>query len=443
MYAQFERHIQRKGFFKPGLSYLLAFSSGSDSVVLADLLGRSGISVAIAHCNFNLRGLDSEQDAVFAETFARERNLPFHYQSFDTTAYQRSRQLNTQLAARELRYDWFRQLLKEQSFAKLITAHHANDNLETVLINALRGSGVMGFKGIHEETSECIRPLLPFPKEQILNYAETRQLSYRNDKSNLDLKYERNYLRSKVVPLLKKVNPSLEATMYANTRHLLDWIAVAETYLAERCANLLTKEGDWLKIDKEALLNEAHKMPLLFKVLYPLGFNSDQMNCLLEVLMDAGGHSGIKFHSSTHTLLVDRSCLLVKPNENGALPSGEYLFNDLMALQSFPFLTLKIEPSKTLKLNGPQQLLLSKRQLIFPLKIRRKKTGDRFMPFGMRQYKKLSDFYTNSKLSEFEKEKVWILENGNGDIIWVMGYRNDERYRVTQDMSDVYKLEIE
>lgn len=442
MFAQFERHIKRKKFFSPELNYLLAFSSGADSVVLADLLHKAGVSFAIAHCNFNLRGTDSEQDAAFAEAFAKERGITFYYQSFDTKTYQRTHQPNTQLAARELRYNWFHELLNEKQLAKLITAHHANDNLETVLINALRGSGVMGFKGIQEVTKNSIRPLLPFTKEQVLDYAQAHQLAYRTDKSNWDVKYERNYIRAKVVPLLKALNPSLEATMYANTQHVLDWIALAETYLQERKSRIVLNEGTIYRIDKQALLAEEHKRPLLFSILYPFGFNGDQINQLLEVLISAGNHSGTMFYSSSHALLIDRAYLLVKPGVQETVSQEEYLFNDLMALHTFPFLKLTIERGFDFNFANPRQLPIDKSQLVFPLKIRHKKTGDRFMPFGMKRHQKLSDFFINNKFSEFDKEQTWILENGNGDIIWIMGYRNDERYRVNKTATDLFKLEI-
>lgn len=443
MFEQFERHLYCKRFFNPEKKYLLAFSSGVDSVVLAHLLIKAGVNFSIAHCNFNLRGQDSEDDATFARTFAETKDIPFFYQSFDTQLYKKEQQVNTQLAARELRYTWFKKLLADEGFEQIITAHHASDNIETFLINALRGSGVKGFKGINEQTHEIRRPLLPFSKTQILEYAHQNYLNYRNDISNFDLRYERNYLRTKVVPLLKNLNPSFEQTLYTNTQHLVDVISIAEEYMQGRLNQIVHKENDVWKIDKKQLSNETHQSALLFTLLHPLGFNGHQLVQLTESLKQAH-HSGKLFYSHTHRLLLDRDFIFVKSIEREDEEFRQtFLFNNIEEVTHFPHLKLKVEPSTELVFDSPAQLLVDVSSLVFPLCIRQKKQGDKFKPFGMKQFKKLSDFFINAKLSEFEKEKVWILENGNEEIIWVIGYRSDERYRVRGNETHLYKFQID
>jgi tRNA(Ile)-lysidine synthase len=440
MFDKFEWHVNRKRFFSPDTKYLLAFSSGVDSVVLAHLLIKYGVNFSIAHCNFNLREKDSQEDADFAKQFAEQKNIPFHYQSFDTIAHLKLNHSSVQITARKLRYTWFRELVQEKAYSKVLTAHHASDNVETFLINALRGSGIKGFKGISEQTTELLRPLLCFTKNEILEYATANKLHYRDDKSNYQIKYERNYLRSKIVPLLKNINPSLENTFYANSRHLEESINMANEYIETRVKEIVKHEADDIIIDKQQVLDEKYKSSIVFAILHPFGYNGHQLEQLLEAIQQPN-NSGKTFLSSTHITLIDRLTIIIRPQKKEAVVDKHY-FHSLEELKRFPELSLYIEGTTHFDFSNANQLAIDLERLLFPLCIRKKQTGDKFMPFGMKQFKKLSDFFINSKLTEFEKEQVWILENGNGDIIWVMGYRSDERYRIRGNELHLYKMEL-
>lgn len=439
MFDKFERHINQRRFFLPDTKYLLAFSSGVDSVVLADLLIKYGVNFSIAHCNFNLRETDSQEDADFAKQFAEKNNIPFHYQSFDTKALIQLNHSNVQMTARELRYKWFRELVQEKAFSKVLTAHHASDNVETFLINALRGSGIKGFKGISEHTNDLLRPLLCFTKNEILEYATSNKLQYRDDKSNYQMKYERNYLRSKIVPLLKNINPSLENTFYTNSRHLEESISMANEYVETRVKEIVKQTANEIIINKQQILDEKYKSSLLFAILHPLGYNTHQLEQLLEAIQHPD-NSGKTFLSSTHTALIDRLTIIVRPQKKKAV--DKHYFHSLSELKAFPELSLFIEATTHFDFSNPKQLAINLEKLVFPLCIRKKQAGDKFMPFGMNQFKKLSDFFINSKLTEFEKEQMWILENGNAEIIWIMGCRSDERYRIRGNELHLYKMEL-
>jgi tRNA(Ile)-lysidine synthase len=438
MFNRFEQHVARKHFFTKGEKYLLAFS---DSVVLAHLLIKLGIDFSIAHCNFNLRGEESNGDAAFAEDFAKARDITYYSQSFDTDFHKAIEHTNTQLTARNLRYDWFRQLLVEKKYSKIITAHHGSDNVETFLINALRGSGAQGFKGIAECGADVLRPLLIFSKKEIMNYAQANYLNYRDDSSNYQMKYERNYLRSKVVPLLKNINPSLENTFYQNARHLEETIRIANAYINERVDALVQDVEKEYVLKKEALLQEPYLASILFKVLHPLAFNSSQVEKVIDTLK-SDPLSGKMFYSSTHTLLMDRETIIIKERDIISLKKEVYQFSFLEELEQFESLKIKVTKTNIFDFSNTKQLAVNADKLVFPLSIRRKKTGDRFHPFGMKQTKKLSDFFGNNKLTEFDKQAVWILENGNNEIIWVMGHRSDERYRIKGNEVNLYKIEL-
>lgn len=440
MFDRFEQHVIQKQFFESGKKYLLAFSSGVDSVVLAHLLIKYGVNFSMAHCNFNLRGGESEEDAQFAKQFAEMKDITFYYQSFDTKHHQKIEQTNTQLTARHLRYSWFRNLLNENAYSKIITAHHGSDNVETFMINAIRGSGAQGLKGISEIGEDVVRPLLPFSKNEIYSYATSNHLTYREDSSNYRMKYERNYIRAKVVPLLKNINPSLEQTFYNTARYLEETQKIADDYIRRRIAEITTTKGKDTLLDKEQLIKEPYLASILFGVLHPHGFNSHQLEQIAGVLKGEQ-HSGKVFYSSSHILLFDRAALILRKGET--LPQDEvFYFQNIEELEKFKHLKLKVGKEVAFDFSNANQLAIDVKQLVFPLSIRRKQTGDRFKPFGMQQYKKLSDFFINNKLTEFDKRDIWILENGNKEIIWVMGFRSDERYRIRGNEVNLYKIEI-
>jgi len=431
----FADHINREKLFDPDSRLLLAVSGGIDSVVLAHLLKKCGYPFSLAHCNFGLRKKDSDHDEEFCRQLAQQLGVEIYVKSFDVNAYRKKKKLSVQMAARELRYLWFKDLIIKKKFDYLLTAHHGNDMIETALINFLRGTGINGLKGIPEKAGQIVRPLLTFTKEQILAYATENKISFRLDKSNNEDKYERNFLRLNIVPAFKKLHPGFEKTALENISNFREEAGIVNDFIIGRIENLVTVKGDMLYLDTKSLLKEKYRKTILHAFLYPLGFNSTQA-ANIDKNISQEGLAGKLFESPSHTLTIDRNRLVIRVNASESFQPLN--ISSLAALKKCPL--LKVQQALKFEIPGKKELILDPRSLAFPLQIRTKKTGDRFSPFGMKGFKLLSDFLKEQKLNNFEKESCKLLVNGNGEIIWVMGYRNDERYKVDPKAPGLLKL---
>jgi len=437
MLRQFESNILKKGLFSKKENIVLAISGGVDSVVLAHLLKGAGFNFSLAHCNFKLRGKESDGDEKLCEQLAKKLKVNIYRKSFDVKAYCREQKTNVQLAARKLRYDWFHQLVKEQKIAYVLTAHHANDVVETIFINLLRGTGINGLKGIPEKNGHIVRPLLNFTREEIEAYAKKEKIVFRLDKTNLEDKYERNFIRLNVIPLLKKINPKLEETFIRNTTNFREEAEIIKDYMEDRSTDLITQTPGLVFINKKKLKHEKYAQSVLHHLVSGYGFNVTQQKNILRNL-EKNALPGKVFRSATHQLCLERNDLVIKPlaqdkeaaiRINSLSELGKQELLNLDELQDF------ILPQKN-------ELVISKDQLIFPLTLRKRLTGDKFKPFGMKGFKLISDFLREEKLGSLEKEKCRLLVNGNGDILWVAGYRSDERYRVESTAANLLKLTL-
>lgn len=435
MLSAFLHHVHNRQLFAKPHRLLLAISGGVDSVVLAHLLKMGDFNFALAHCNFSLRGKESDADESFCKALATRLSVPFYSIRFDAATYARSHKLSIQVAARNLRYNWFNEILSHHAYDFLLTAHHADDAIETMLLNLVRGTGLQGLKGIPEKNGHSVRPLLPFHKTELESFAKTQKLKFRLDSSNLKSQYDRNFIRLKVLPLLARLNPSIEKTLAANLRRFAEENQVLQSGLQDYAAKVVSHQDGVLVIDREALLSFAAPITFLHHVLSPLGFNDTQCQDLLTHLNRAQ-HSGKQFLSKSHQLSIDRSAIRIR-----MLPAGQpepILIHDVGELHSKAgFRVLK---AKQAGKTQATELYLSQRRLFFPLLIRALEPGDKFKPFGMKGFKLLSDFLRAEKLERFEKEACRVLVNGNGEIIWLIGIRSDERYRITEAHSDLIKL---
>lgn len=398
-------------------------------MVLLDLLLACDIRPAVAHCNFKLRGAESDKDAAFVRIICDEHSLQYREAEFDTANYASTHRGSVQMAARKLRYEWFRELMESESYELLLTAHHLDDNLETFLINLSRGSGLKGLSGIPASTHEIIRPLLPFSREQIQSYALEKGLKWREDASNADQKYLRNKIRHSIIPELKQIHPAYEQNFTRSLHHLSGSAKMLEHYRELLVEKLFQRHGDTYKI----LISELQKMAPLKDYLYllfqPFGFSHPGS---IKKLMDASNSKAI--NSDTHRLLKDREHLIISPQFPG---------NSLEHTEDLGSQGISIEEVAALEeVSGRDVIYVDKEKLNGPLFLRKWQKGDYFYPFGMGGKQKLSKFFKDQKYDPIQKEQQWLLCSGES-IVWVIGRRADDRFRVDDTTKEILKIQCQ
>jgi len=343
------------------------------------------------------------------------------------------------MAARELRYNWFKELLEKYDYSHILTAHHANDNIETIFVNLIRGTGIKGLQGIPDKQHSIIRPLLFANKEEIIAYAKKNHLSHREDSSNREVKYKRNFIRHQIIPELKKLNPGLEETLTTSIHYFKQSVEIIEQFAASKFKQICIEENQQLKIDISLLLQEPQKETLLFEWLHRKGFKAGQIEQLTESL-NVEQPVGKQFSSATHQLVVDRKYILVQEQKNEEL-QNEYVISSIDYTSHLP-IHLKFEITADGSIpSTANEIKIPYTDNLFPITLRRWKQGDKFQPLGMKGTKKLSDFFKDQKFSLFDKENVWILANKE-HIIWIVGYRMDERCRVNDSIDKVLVITL-
>lgn len=435
-----ESYIRKHALFQAGDKILLAVSGGKDSVLMAHLFKLSGFNFGIAHCNFNLRGAESQRDEAFVKMLAASMDVPFHLVHFQTKAYAASHKVSTQMAARTLRYQWFEEVRVAQGYDAIALAQHQNDAIETVLLNLLRGTGIAGMHGILPKRGWLIRPLLFLSGEDIAALVKSFELDYVEDSSNKSTDYVRNKLRLKVIPHLKEINPNLELTFENNMQRFAETELVLQNTVAALKKKLFTeKEGKfYLAIKKLKELKPLHL--LLFELLRPFNFTESVVD---ELIASLSKQSGTSFYSNSHRIVVDRSSLILSSKlggQPGLLHQLIHPQDELLDLQASRLLISRsthigFEPD-------PNKAYVDGDKLLYPLVLRSREPGDRFKPMGMKSFKKLSDFFIDEKVPLSHKDEVPILVNGNGEVIWVAGLRQDNRYRLTEDTKNVTIFEL-
>ncbi len=443
----FQKHIESKqGFLKTG-KLLIAISGGLDSVVLTHLCHQLKLDIALAHCNFNLRGKESDDDEQFVIDLADTMNLEVFVQNFDTDNYAKSNKLSTQMAARELRYDWFNELAEQLQFDYILTAHHADDNLETFLINLSRGTGLDGLIGIPERNNKVVRPLLKFSREDIENYARSNQLKWREDTSNASDKYLRNALRHHVIPKLKELNPQFLSNFQNTNAHLKDAKEIVNDRVNAIEDVIISREQDnEIYFDIPKLKKLTNAKAYLYQMLKVYGFTewNDVTN-----LLDA--QSGKQIISSMYRLAKDRNRLILseikhKPAKTFIIEDNQEKVtitnNSILFFDEVDALFGKRTEVQDAHDKFTNTIYVDKDLLKFPLSVRGWQEGDYFYPFGMKGKKKLSKYFKDEKLSLPEKENIQLLCNGS-DIVWVIGKRADNRFKVTNKTKRILKIRIQ
>jgi tRNA(Ile)-lysidine synthase len=454
---QFTSYIARGKLFCHTDSLLVTVSGGVDSMTLLHLLLATGYKVGVAHCNFRLRGEESDGDEQLVRQRCTRENIPLFVAHFDTEKYAGQKGISTQMAARELRYAWFEEVTAAHGFTKIAVAHNANDEVETFFLNLVRGTGLQGLLGMAAAQRKIVRPLLFAPRTEILQYAQEHGIHFREDSSNSHVKYARNRIRINVLPELAKLNPSLLPTMQGNMERLRAAQRLVAGMVDDLQKKACTQKEDMLYIKISELPAEQRSF-WLFELLHERGFSSATVNGIEAAL---SGASGKIFYSPTHRLLKDREMLIVAPKKRGTI-EGERATGDWKPTATSWAVELKEEgldgqevkvgsavfsfeiiEAASVRLNqGSNVALLDCDMLQFPIRLRRWQAGDRFAPLGMKGEKKLSDFFTDSKLTLFEKQEQLLLCSANGDVAWVAGRRIDNRYRVTKNTRRILKAAL-
>ncbi len=445
MLPAFEEHIHNDLSFLKGKKLLIAVSGGVDSIVLTHLLNKLQFTISLAHCNFHLRGKDSDMDEVSVKTEASKLNIPCFITHFDTKYYATSKGISIQMAARELRYTWFDEIVQKNNFDYILTAHHADDDVETFLINLIRGTGLSGLIGIPAINKNVIRPLLPFTRIDIESFAKNNNLSWREDKSNAQTKYLRNKIRHDIIPILKSLNPNFMESFSKTLENLQGSKQLVEDRIDEIQNQLIQKDGTLLKFNIQKLKSLNNPKAYLFELLNSYGFTEWD-----DVLSLLNAQPGKQVFSKTHCLLKDREFLLLTELNPTNDEKKEYKISDKD--QSIELANLKIKFTHQKIKNLPQQqtnpkytnnnlIYLDKDKLIFPLTVRKWKNGDYFYPIGMQGKKKLSKYFKDEKFSLLDKENIWLLCSNN-NIVWIIGKRLDNRFEINKNTTEILKIEI-
>ena len=431
MLTKFQKYLSDNSVILKDQRLLLALSGGVDSCVLLDLCLKSGLRPALAHCNFQLRGQASKEDADWIQNLAREKGLECHVQNFDTQVHVLKKKVSIQMAARQLRYRWFDTLSEQNDYDLILVAHHADDALETFMINAMRGTGLKGLLGIPERRGKILRPMLSFSREEIMLYALENKIQWREDLSNAKTDYLRNALRHQVIPQWKKKDPNFDQQFQETLKHLGEAQDVLEDVISKFKKNNFIPQKQGFKISIDVLKGLSSLNYYLHALFASYGFGN-----LADLKQLMHSQSGKQLFSNTHRLVKDRACFLLTPIE--ASPSESHSIASGLTTIDTP-LRLLFTQEKTFKKVDSKSLMLDKSKLKFPLILRKWKQSDYFYPNGLKGSKKLSKYFKDEKYSLLEKEAQWLLCSGD-DIVWVVGKRADQRFLANADTKDKWLI---
>jgi tRNA(Ile)-lysidine synthase len=436
MLEKLQAHITENFPFLENKKLLLATSGGLDSMVMAQLFRQLSFDIALAHCNFQLRGIESFEDQKFVENFADQYTIPLFVTQFDTVAFAKDYKLSTQVAARDLRYNWFYELLEEEQFDYVLTAHHADDNIETFLINLSRGTGLDGLVGIPAQNDKIIRPLLFLSREEIENYASQTQLQWREDSSNASNKYLRNKIRHDLVPLLKELNPLFITSFQKTQSYLQEAQSMVDDAAIMVYQQVAKQIDDSIHFDLLELKRLNNYRSYLYQWLKEFGFTAWQ-----DIYALVESQSGKQVFSTEYRLIKNRDTLVLVPTPNGTNTDAFYIDEGVQEVK-IP-LNLSISKVSTRSTSSNTTIFVDKNKLVFPLVIKKWSEGDSFQPFGMNgKTKKLSKLFKDEKLSVVDKENIWVLWSAK-NIVWVIGLRQDERFKIENNTENILKLEVQ
>ncbi len=432
---RFTTFINEHHLFTKNHRLLVAVSGGVDSVVLCHLCKEAGFNFGIAHCNFQLRGEDSYRDEAFVREWSKQLDVPFHVVQFATQQYAEEKKLSTQVAARNLRYEWFKQVCQERGYDFILTAHHADDNIETVLMNFFRGTGINGLTGMQPAHQEVRRPLLFAKRSELEAYLKRHELLFVQDESNLHDDYTRNYFRNTVLPMIAKTYPEVQQNLLENISRFKEVDILYRQELSRVARKLLVQKGEEWYMPVLLLQKTPAMKTVLLELIKPFGFKATQLNEVVQLL---DSDSGRYILSSSHRVLKDRKHLIISPLKKNH--KATVVVEEPGTIDFTGGVLHFMQTQKTAPGTGEHVALLDAALIDYPLLLRPWRAGDYFYPLGMKGKKKLAKFFVDQKLSLADKERVWVLEM-NRKIIWVVGYRIDDRFKVTDKTQSVLKIE--
>ena len=435
MLKKFLEFIGKEKLFSPSHRILLAVSGGVDSVAMCELFHKAGFRFGIVHCNFNLRGRESDGDEMFVRELSGRYDAEFHFEQFETKGYAKRKGISIQMAARELRYKFFESIQEKFKYDYVATAHHKSDVIETMLLNLARGTGISGLHGILPKRDNIIRPLLFASREEIARFVSDNHLPFRVDSSNKEEKYQRNLLRLKIIPLLEKINSDAVNSFYQTSLNVRDAEKLVSDFVDDFEKKSVTSKKDSTNISIKAITSLQGGETVLFELLKPFGFTPD---IVVQVFESAKGASGRQFYSPTHRLIRDRKnfiITLLKQSPYG----GSKKITSVPAEVSFngELVYFALESKKKFTIPKTSSICcMDYGKLKFPLTIRTWREGDLFIPLGMKHRRKVSDFLIDKKIPLHEKEKVKVIESGK-EIICLSGLRINDRFKVTENTKQV------
>ena len=440
MLDQFKAYINRCNLIAEGEKVVLALSGGIDSMVLADLLLKAKVEFVAAHCDFHLRGEESDGDEKFVREYAEKHDIQYFVKHFDTEKYASENGISIEMAARDLRYAWFEELRQQLGYDKIAVAHHADDQAETFFINLLRGAGLRGLKGMLPQNGVIIRPLLWASREQIRQYAVENQILWREDHTNAESVYLRNKIRNQLLPAFDELKPEARQGLYKSLEYLASENELYRELLKEKLAQIVKRNDEVQSFPTSNFQLSTFNFQLLFEWLRLYNFNTDQCRFIFETMNTGIGN---KYFSSTHQLIIGRDDLQlfeIKAVENEEVQIG--VGEDVIVLPiHLCFSKLEKTPDFVIdKSSDVAQLDFDK--LKFPLTLRHWRHGDRFHPLGMKGSKLLSDFFVDQKFTEWQKRKVWLLVSADGDILWVVGHRIDDRFKIKKETKSIFECRM-
>ncbi len=428
MINKFKKFISENNLINPGDKILLAVSGGIDSMVMTHLFQSLDYKIGIAHCNFSLRARESDKDEEMVSIYASEHNIPFYSIRFETKAFAKENGLSVQMAARELRYKWFEEIRSKHSYDSIAVAHNLNDNIETLIINLIRGTGLTGMTGMRPVSNRIIRPLLFATRQEILSFQIRHKIAFREDKSNADTKYTRNKIRHLIIPVLKEINPSIESTLNETAERFTGINEIVSDYISGLREIISEEKEQFVTFNISQLKIYLHNKAILFELFKPFDITNARLNDLVKVI---DGKTGSQIITGTHRIIKNRNEIIVSAEE--IADETLYTIKNISAFCIFPGISSAryVTINQTFEIPSDSHMAcVDSEKVTFPLVIRKWKAGDYFYPLGMKQKKKLSDYFIDNKYSKFDKENIFILES-DGKIVWIIGDRIDNRFKIT------------